>query len=104
MGLLPKWATLDSPQAPWVLSREMTPRRTSTVSDIVDALGGRSAVAELCEVTYNAVCNWIAWNAFPQRVHLRISRACKERRIQLPEQLFEAVNPGAKRAAVGGRR
>ena len=60
-----------------------------TVAIIVERLGGRDAVAELCGVKRNAVGNWCVWNAFPRRAHLDLHRACREKRIALPEELFD---------------
>lgn len=62
-----------------------------TVATVVEALGGRHAVAELCLVTYKAVSNWIAWNRFPERLHLKISRECERRGIKLPDDFFESA-------------
>jgi hypothetical protein len=61
---------------------------SKTVADIVDRLGGRDAVATLCGVTRNAVANWCAWDTFPKRVHLDLLKACRDKRIRLPEELF----------------
>ncbi len=74
----------------------MSGKTAPTVESIVEQLGGRNAVAELCNVTYNAVSNWCAWDAFPRRVHLEISRACREKKIDVPESLFDTA---AKRRA-----
>ena len=62
-----------------------------TVKSIVDALGGRPDAASLCGVGYTAVSNWIAWNRFPARHHLTISRACERLTppCACPDELFE---------------
>lgn len=62
-----------------------------SVKSIVEALGGRPAVASLCGVGYTAVSNWIAWNRFPARHHLPISRACERlpEPALCPDELFE---------------
>lgn len=61
-----------------------------SVSEIVDALGGRRAVGDICGVGYNAVANWCAWNQFPLAAHLALSNACAEKGIMLPDALFPA--------------
>lgn len=60
-----------------------------SVKAVVTALGGRRAVASLCGVGYTAVSNWIAWNRFPARHHLAISRAIAPQGIDAPDELFE---------------
>lgn len=61
-----------------------------TVSTVVAELGGRNTVADLCGVSYNAVANWCAWNVFPKRQHLNLSKFYREKlRKELPESLFE---------------
>jgi hypothetical protein len=56
-----------------------------TVSEIIAALGGNRAVASLCDVGASAVSNWKAHGKFPERVHFRIYRACKENDIAISE-------------------
>ena len=48
---------------------------------VIFNLGGRSKVASLFGVTGPAVSNWIARNAFPARLHLRVYRECQARGI-----------------------
>lgn len=51
------------------------------VRDVVKALGGHQATADLFEVTVPAVSNWIAADAFPARLHLRVLRECEAKGI-----------------------
>ena len=60
-----------------------------TVKDVVTALGGRRAVADLCQVTYTAVSNWCSWNAFPKRLHYVLFRECQGRGIKLAGEFFD---------------
>lgn len=53
-----------------------------TVRDVVKALGGHQVVADLFEVSVPAVSNWIAAEAFPARLHLRVLRECEGRGIK----------------------
>jgi hypothetical protein len=62
-----------------------------SVAEIVEALGGRRAVAKLCGVTYNAVANWCAWNAFPSRVHLVIYDECQKVGLDVPTRYFRIM-------------
>ena len=60
------------------------------VSDVMDALGGSSAVARMFGVVPNAVSNWKAAARFPRRWHLRIWREGQARGIDYdPEPLPE---------------
>lgn len=49
------------------------------VSEVIDALGGNKAVAEMFGVGVSAVSNWRSWNKFPPRLHLRVLRECEAR-------------------------
>lgn len=52
-----------------------------TVTEVVKALGGDQAVAEMFDVGKTAVINWRSWNRFPAKCHLRVLRECAARGI-----------------------
>jgi hypothetical protein len=52
-----------------------------TVREVVKGLGGHDAVSKLFDVSIPAVSNWIAADRFPDRLHLRVLRACAEKGI-----------------------
>ncbi len=70
-------------------------------SDLIDALGGNAAVAEICDVGVTAVCNWRTWGRFPPRVHNRLRQAAKRKRLRVAEDLFanETAAPPRRRKA-----
>lgn len=53
-----------------------------TVPEVIEALGGTAAVAELFDVTPPAVSNWKAEGKFPPSRHLEIYEICQERGIR----------------------
>lgn len=59
------------------------------VAQVVDALGGNAAVAELTGVGPSAVSNWKSWDRFPPRVHHRLFRECERRGLQVNPRLFD---------------
>ena len=60
----------------------------NNVSELIDALGGTTAVAKIFGVLPSAVSNWRAASYFPARLHYRISREAATRGIELDEKLF----------------
>lgn len=60
-----------------------------TASDIIDALGGNTAVAQMAGVGKSAVSNWRKFDRFPPRLYLRFAAAAQARGIEIPERLFE---------------
>jgi ATP phosphoribosyltransferase regulatory subunit len=60
-----------------------------TASDLIDALGGTAAVADIADVGMSAVSNWRKFDRLPPRLYLRIAAAARERGIEAPEHLFE---------------
>lgn len=53
-----------------------------TVSEVIDALGGTLAAAEIFGVTMPAVSNWRAEGKFPPARHLQVYEICQERGIK----------------------
>ena len=58
-----------------------------TASDVIDALGGTSATAELFQVSSSAVSNWRK-EGFPRALHLRLYRTCERRGIKVDPAVF----------------
>jgi hypothetical protein len=58
----------------------------STV-DVIEALGGTKAVAELTGRTYPAAFNW-RYSKFPANTYLAIQSALKERGLEAPPELW----------------
>ena len=67
------------------------------VKDAVSRLGGRVAVAELCDVGVTAVGNWCSWNLIPDRLYRRITKAARDAQFAVPDSLF-----GERKAARTG--
>lgn len=63
-------------------SNELTP------SSLIDRLGGNKVVADLCGVGASAVSNYRR-DGFPERVQLKIFKACQDAEIKLPPDFFE---------------
>jgi len=61
------------------------------VSDIVEKLGGTAKTAEIFGVGPSAVSNWKAAERFPARLHYRIAKELRARRIKADERLFEVA-------------
>ncbi len=59
-----------------------------TAVDVIDALGGTKAVAEMTGRTYNAAHNWRAFDRFPANTFLTIQRALDERGASAPSELW----------------
>jgi hypothetical protein len=88
----------------------MLPSMLETVDQVVNALGAhfrgaddkrspRSIVAGQYGVTYKAVQNWCAWDAFPPRLHLRIAQDCQRAGIKLAPEFFERQTKPLAQAA-----
>lgn len=56
--------------------------------DLIQALGGTSAVATLLGVGPSAVSNWKANGRIPPRWFLRISKECRRLGVELDEAAF----------------
>jgi hypothetical protein len=69
----------------------------TTAGEVIDALGGTSAVAEIFDVWPSAVSNWRKLG-FPAWTHSRITRVCGERGIEIAVELTTAPNPRAARS------
>jgi len=70
-------------------------RKIRTFDDVLNALGGVKAVAELTEVTSSAVCKWRSRDGgrFPARTHPRIKAALAGKRQSAPQHLWDFDPP-----------
>lgn len=58
------------------------------MKDVISALGGTKEVAELCDVSTNAVSNWRSWNRLPAHSFPIISRELLKRGLTAEISLF----------------
>ncbi len=61
-----------------------------TATQLIDELGGNTAVAEIAGVGSSAVSNWRKAGVLPPRLYLCFARAGRERGVIVPEELFES--------------
>lgn len=66
-----------------------------TTDEVIDSLGGTAEVSRHCGVTMQAVSNWRADGAIPERHHYRLFRLAEERGISIPEAYFSAGGAAA---------
>lgn len=74
-------------------------RRLSSAADVIDALGGTKAVAELLGVGQSSVSNYRK-QGFPARSHFILSKLCAERGLDVADAVFGGYRsaPAAKPA------
>ena len=65
----------------------------STTSDVIAALGGTRAVADLTHRTYNAAYNWRYFDAFPSNTFLVMQAALRAKNIDAPASLWGIREP-----------
>lgn len=70
-----------------------------TASELIDALGGNRAVAEIAGVLSSAVSNWRKFGRIPPRLFITIRDAARDRGVEVPENLFEET-PDPRRREV----
>jgi hypothetical protein len=68
-----------------------------TATEIIDALGGTSAVADLTGSSATAVSNWRAVNRLPSNTYLVIKDALARLGRAAPDHLWSMREPPAKR-------
>lgn len=59
-----------------------------TTSDVIAALGGTKAVAELTGRQYRAAFNWHNFRKFPANTYLVMQTALRERGLSAPSSLW----------------
>ena len=63
------------------------PSRLSSASDVIDALGGTNAVAELLNIGASSVSNYRK-QGFPARSHFILAKICRERGLDVADAVF----------------
>lgn len=64
-------------------------RRLRTTGDVIDALGGNAAIAEMLAGTnVRAVANWRLYGKFPAHTYVAINAALKAKRCEAPGNLW----------------
>lgn len=74
-------------------------KRTVTVAEFVDLLGGNAKAAKLFGVTEPAVCNWKKAGRFPAWALLPAIKASEERGVTFPPRALKPPRPTGVRAA-----
>lgn len=65
----------------------------STTSDVMDALGGNQAVAELTESKPTAVSNWRGFKTFPSKTYVVLTEALLAKGKTAPASLWGMKMP-----------
>ena len=73
------------------------PSRLSSASDVIDALGGTNAVAELLNIGASSVSNYRK-QGFPARSHFILAKICKERGLDVADAVFGGYQVKTKKA------
>jgi hypothetical protein len=69
-----------------------------TTAGIIDALGGNEALADLANISINAVYNWRAGKQFPADTYLLLKEALKAIDADAPDYLWP-MRQAPKKAA-----
>jgi hypothetical protein len=65
----------------------------TTTSDVMDALGGNLAVAELTQSTVKAVWNWRGFETFPSNTYVAMTEALLAKGKSAPASLWGMKMP-----------
>lgn len=65
----------------------------STTREVMDALGGTSAVAKLTGRTYSAAFNWLILKTFPANTYVALTDALAEKGKTAPASLWGMKQP-----------
>ena len=66
-------------------------RELASAADVIEALGGISAVAKLTKSGYRAAANWKSFNAFPPRTYVAMKIALTRLGHSAPPELWRMV-------------
>lgn len=69
----------------------MDENQLASARDVVDALGGVGAVAELTRTTYRAAHNWKQRGSFPAKTHVVMVEALRARGLSAAASLWRMV-------------
>ena len=75
----------------------MSKRELETTAEVMEALGGINAVAEITGQKYKAAANWKAFEAFPSRTYLVMTQELARKGLRAPASLWRMVE--SERAA-----
>ena len=73
--------------------QKMVSVTNNTVEDVINALNGPAAVAEITSSKGNAVYNWRAANKFPTDTYLLIQSELRARGLVAPDYLWPMRQP-----------
>jgi hypothetical protein len=62
--------------------------RLNSAIEVIDALGGTQAVADITKRTYSATHNWRSFGRFPANTFLTLTNALKLRGFDAPASLW----------------
>lgn len=65
----------------------------TTTREVMEALGGTSAVAKMTGRTYAAAFNWLDFKTFPTNTYLVLTEALREKGYTAPASLWGMVEP-----------
>jgi hypothetical protein len=71
----------------------------STTSEVMDALGGNPAVAELTGRKPKAVSNWRAFKSFPSNTYVAMTEALRQKGKSAPAALWGMKGSDAESAS-----
>lgn len=72
-------------------------QQLSTTREVMEELGGTSAVAKLTGRTYAAAFNWLDFKTFPANTYVALTAALAERGKTAPASLWGMVDPASHR-------
>lgn len=94
---IPLWIAIFKnaplPFTPPVYMVRVMAREIATIDDVIDQLGGTSAVARLTGRPAQAVSNWRRRGKAPPEAYLIISRALSERGLSVPLHVLGMDEP-----------
>jgi hypothetical protein len=71
----------------------------STTREVMEALGGTSAVAKLTGRTYPAAFNWLDFKTFPSNTYVAMTTALAAQGKTAPASLWGMVEPASEETA-----
>ena len=76
-------------------SQTLRPTRLSSAHEVIDALGGTNAVAELLDIGASSVSNYRK-QGFPARAHFILAKICAERGLDVADAVFGGYQTKAR--------
>ena len=67
--------------------------KLTTTEQVIYALGGTRAVADMTGRKYNAAHNWLGFDHFPPNTFLLMQAALEERGLTAPASLWKMMEP-----------